>query len=425
VFGTDDAAPAPVDTVTVVFVGDDPDVVQTLHDAAARRHGAWDVHFIESGQAALALFGELPSVDVMAVHMHVSGLPVADLLTEVRRRSPHTVRVVASGRSDGESALDLIGIAHRVMPMPRDIELLFDLIEQIRSGVSTRLSEPVSALVGDIDRLPSPPAMFQRLAELIASDDWSIDDLAHEIAQDPALTGEILKLVNSSFYGAAERVTSVHRAITLVGVDLIRFIVLGDKMFQPSDDLETWIDLERLAHRSKAVALGTSALAVRDRASSTTASAAYLAGLVSEIGLLVLGRVPDICPTIAEPVNDSIHLGAERAIFGGDRFAVGAHLLTLWGFDRPVIDAVRQLSTGDIPRSGLPWYLAASRRLVVEQRFDPHDLASRQGTKPDLDEALDVLLDEADPDSTRPTSAIRTGGDPDRWPQPMQPAEVS
>ena len=134
--------------------------------------------------------------------------------------------------------------------------------------------------------------------------------------------------------------------------------------------------------------------------------------MVSEIGLLVLGRVPDISPSIAQPVNNAVYLGAERAIFGGDRFAVGAHLLTLWGFDTAVIDAVRRVPSDEVPRSGLPWYLVAARRLVVEQGFDPHELATRKGAKPELDDALASLLAEAEPIAL---SEMRMAGDPDRW----------
>ena len=61
------------------------------------------------------------------------------------------------------------------------------------------------------------------------------DGVAIEIAQDVALTGEILKLANSSFFGTTERVTSISRAISLVGADLIRFVVLGKKLFLRSD----------------------------------------------------------------------------------------------------------------------------------------------------------------------------------------------
>ncbi|MDJ0767709.1 MAG: HDOD domain-containing protein [Ilumatobacter sp.] len=384
-------------TATVVFVGSDPAVVEPMRAAMTRRQDVWDVHVVETGQAALALFDELPRVDVVATHVDVSALPVADLLDEVRRISPHTARVVLSGRSDRGVVLGLIGVAHQFVSVPVDIEVLVDLIDHVRSAASTTLRDPVRTLVGRVDHLPSPPAMFVRLGEMILAEDCSADLLANEIAQDVALTGEVLRLVNSSLYGMAERVTSVSRAITLVGLDLIRFVVLGNRLFQPDEDVDTWVDLDRLAGRSRAVALGARALAIRDRASSETSAVAYLTGVVSEIGLLVLGRVPDIAPSIAQPVNVSTYLGAERAIFGGDRFEVGAHLLTLWGFEQPVVDAVRQLSSDETPRAGgLPWYVAASRRLVVEQGFDPHDLASRAGSRHDLDDAIDELRHDAD-----------------------------
>jgi hypothetical protein len=69
-----------------------------------------------------------------------------------------------------------------------------------------------------------------------------------------------------------------------------------------------------------------------------------------------------------------------------------------------------------VPGAGLPWYLVAARRLVVEQGFDPHELASRAGTKPDLDDALEDLMDEVGqisvtrkPQSERATIRSLTG----------------
>lgn len=383
---------APV--ATAVFVGDDPAVVQTMRDAAQRRSGVWDVHFANSSEAAAAIVGELSSVDVLVANARVAGAPVADVLSMVRERSPHTARIILSAQSDRDAVLHLIGAAHQYLSVPVDVELLDEVIEHIRCAVGNELRDPVKTLIGQVDQLPSPPALFQRLSAMLASDNWSLVDVAGEIAQDVALTGEILKLANSSFFGTAERVTSIERAIAMVGMDLIRFAVLGSKLFQPNESLELWLDVDRLDQRSKAIAHATRALALRERLPADETAVAYLTGMVSEIGLLVMARIPDISPSIAQPVNVGTYPGAERAIFGGDRFEVGAHLLRLWGFHDTVIDAVGHLSDNSAPCNTLQWHLLAARRLVLDRGFDPHDLASPIGSRPDVDEALDHLHEQ-------------------------------
>ena len=199
----------------------------------------------------------------------------------------------------------------------------------------------------------------------------------------------MLKLVNSSFYGLSEHVASMERAIGLLGIDMTRFVVLSNGVFQRSAGFETWIDLDRLANRSQRVALMARVLAHRDGQSLETVSSAYLVGIVSEIGLLVMARLPDIPASIAAPVNVSTYLGAERAVFGGDRFEVGAHLLALWGFDQAVIDAVQRQSSGDsIEGTGLDWYLAAARHLVIDLSMDPAELVVDRS----VDEAVQQAL---------------------------------
>ena len=78
----------------------------------------------------------------------------------------------------------------------------------------------------------------------------------------------------------------------------------------------------------------------------------------------------------------------------GDRFVVGSHLLTLWGFDQEVIDAVRSLSDEASCRvGGLPWYVSSARQLVMGDGLDPLVLASPVGEHPEVDAAIDVLRD--------------------------------
>lgn len=251
------------------------------------------------------------------------------------------------------------------------------------------LRDPVRALIDQTDRLPSPPALFQQLIEMLESDRWTTESVANMLGTDVALTTEILRAVNSAAFGQFSTVNSVSRAVSLLGIDLIRTLVLGNKLFLPDDQLESWLDLEQLDRRCKSVASGAHALALRDNASSAVASTAYLTGMVNEVGLLVMARVPDIGATMATPLNTQTYPDVERALFGGDRFEVGGQLLRLWEFHPDVVEAIVQLNSPDVAETDdLPWYLYAARRLVLDEGFNPLDLAPPPGTIPEVDNAL-------------------------------------
>ncbi|MFK7918007.1 MAG: HDOD domain-containing protein [Ilumatobacter sp.] len=380
---------SPASPLTAVVVSADPMVVISAQ-AAMRLHAeVWNVLSVDSEERAIDLLNKLERVDIFIVYGDGSGM-AATVLERVRYFAPHTVRIALSDRANAAVMPQLAAIAHQILPMPLDAEVLGDLVGRMRSVTRSELCDPVRTLVGQAERLPSPPKMFQRLNEMLATDDWRVEDLAAEIETDAALTSELLKLVNSSFYGSGSRVRSVTRAISLIGIKLTRFIVLGNQLFVSSGGFDTWIDLERVATRSNAVARGARALAAREQASDDVVSSAYLSGLVSEIGLLVLARIPDIEPSIAAPVNSSVFLGAERVLFGGDRFEVGAELLALWGFDQDVVDAVARLSSEEPSQPGeLAWFLSSARQLIMEHGVDPDEL----GHPPRWDAEIDVLID--------------------------------
>ncbi len=254
------------------------------------------------------------------------------------------------------------------------------------------LHDPVRALIEQTDRLPSPPALFQQLIEMLETDRWTTDGVANMLGADVALTTEILRAVNSAAFGQFDNVNSVSRAVSLLGINLIRTLVLGNKLFLPDDQLQSWLDLEQLDRRCKSVALGAHALALRDKASSAVASTAYLTGMVNEVGLLVMARVPGIGAAMASPLNTQTYPDVERALFGGDRFEVGSHLLRLWKFHPDVLEAIGQLRSPDVAQADdLPWYLYAARRLVLHEGFNPVDLAAPPGAILAVDNALESV----------------------------------
>lgn len=384
---------------TIVVADGNPQAFTTALSGTIKRHKDWDLRFATGTAHALEQFDEMAHVDVVVANMgSIDGI---ELLTTVRKRSPKTARIILAGTNDSQDGWRSVGAAHHYLSDPVDVKEFERVITVVRNCSTTELHDPIRALISQVDHLPSPPALFLHIVDMLKSERWTVDDLANLLSSDVALTAEILKLVNSAYFGASSTISSVSHAVTLLGVDMIRTLVLANKLFQPHNDLKSWLDLDSLDRRCRAVASGAHALALRHNATPEVAQMTFLAGMVNEVGLLVMARVPNIGASMAAPLNNRVFLDVEQALFGGDRFVVGSHLLKLWGFHPNIIEAILQVKRPDVlDATGLPWYLYAARQLVLEHGFNPLDLAAPPGPNPAIDRALHAARLPADNNRT-------------------------
>jgi len=93
------------------------------------------------------------------------------------------------------------------------------------------LNPKLNAIIRRIDDLPTLPRTVFRITEMINNPRSSARDLAHVITDDQVLTARLLRLVNSSFYGFPQRITTITRAIVIIGFDAIRHLLLTTSVF--------------------------------------------------------------------------------------------------------------------------------------------------------------------------------------------------
>lgn len=376
---------------TIVFVDDEPNVLDGLRRATRRLRDRWDTHFADGAASALDLLERLPGVDVVVSDMRMPGIDGAELLVRVRERWPTVARIILSGQSDHDAVFRAIGPAHQYLAKPCDVDELARVIDRLGDTPCCPVADPIRTLIGQVDRLPAQPDQFRRLTEQLDSPTARLADIAAVIADDVALTAELLRLVNSAFFGTYGTVESAESAVSLLGVDVVRGVVLGCNLFDVPGGRAGWLDLSALGARSRAVATASRGLAIRRGASHATGASAFLAGMVSEIGLLVMSQL-DVEGSVAAALNRSVDLDLEAAVFGGHRFQVGHLLLGLWGFSPAVTGAVCGLSGTRIDDDDvLGWAVAAARRLVLDLGVDALALGDPRQPIPIVDEVLAQL----------------------------------
>ncbi len=82
-----------------------------------------------------------------------------------------------------------------------------------------------------MDQIPSLSVIVSRLIKVVNSSDSSAEDVADLIEKDPALTGKVLRLANSAFYGVPRSVSSVQSAVVILGFNTLKSIVLSASVF--------------------------------------------------------------------------------------------------------------------------------------------------------------------------------------------------
>lgn len=327
----------------ILFVDDEPKILVGLGHMLRKMRSEWDMAFVENGEKALAAIDREPFHAVIS-DMRMPGMDGAALLAEVRRRCPGAVRIILSGYSDEERVIKTVGPAHQYLAKPISADRL---VEAIRRSLALRRflgNAKLRQLVTGVETLPTPPVLFGRVVAELERPTASAASVAKIIADDPAMVAETLKLINSPFFGIADPVTDVAKAVRLLGFERIRGLVLQVGLFRHfSGNWSIAKLLDKVSAQSHNIGTLASAIARGEGLDGRTVEEAHCAGLLSQLGALVLlDDQPDGFRSAMEMRNaEGISFGeAQARVFGAAQAELGAYLLGLWGFPDPLVEAV-------------------------------------------------------------------------------------
>lgn len=195
---------------------------------------------------------------------------------------------------------------------------------------------PLSSLdtiIARIDDLPTLPKTVLRISELVNNPKSSARDLARVITDDQVLTARLLKLVNSSFYGFPQKISTVTNAIVLLGFDAIRNLLLTTTVFDLfyQRDPERRQRQEKLWEHSLGCAVGSKVIAGFTQ--NDKVEELFVAGLLHDIGKIVemvylKEEIDDIANLVAR--EKILMLTAEERILGYTHAEVGELLAQRW-----------------------------------------------------------------------------------------------
>ncbi|HVV71905.1 MAG TPA: response regulator [Verrucomicrobiae bacterium] len=328
---------------TMLFVDDEPRVLQGLQRQLRTMRHEWDMHFVESGPKALEFLAGTP-VQVIVTDMMMPGMDGAQLLAEVVSRYPDTVRLILSGHADREAVLRLVGPAHQYLSKPCNPDELRAAIQRSLSMRGLLSNDKLKQVVSRIPCLPSLPSLHAELTAELRSEDPSLEKVSEIISKDIGMATKVLQIANSAFFGLSQPAADVHEAVLYLGLSTIRALVLSVQVFsQFNPNAVRGFSIDALMHHCWRVSSFGRRIAHAEHCQPKLDDQCFLAGLLHDIGHLILaaGLPEEYSRVLSVATTDEAGFcDAERAEFGATHAEVGAYLLGLWGLPAPIVEAV-------------------------------------------------------------------------------------
>jgi HD-like signal output (HDOD) protein len=200
----------------------------------------------------------------------------------------------------------------------------------------------LKSLVDQPNKLPTIPKVAQKLIESFSSEDVTIDEIARQLAADPALSAKLLRLANSAYFHVSRTIGSVDDALRMLGFVMVRNLVLGNGMAAAFRNTPG-IDLKQFWRYNLYTACASRWLATHAEANGDMV---FTLGLMHGIGQLQMhAGIPEAMAPLDKQMNvlDAGRAELEKKALGFHYGEVSAELAKIWNFPQSLIDALRDI----------------------------------------------------------------------------------
>jgi len=211
-----------------------------------------------------------------------------------------------------------------------------------------------------------PDACF-KIKSLMEDEDSTIEDFANVISIDPSLTSRLLRIANSAIYSFPGEISTISRAITIIGTQAIYNMMLVDVSATAFKHFSNQaIDLKRFWRMSVYCGLATKNLAIK--AGVRDIERLFVAGLLQNFGELIVASIsPELAQKCEKYSIENLPWALQKKVLGFTYTDVSAELLKLWQIPEKIIIPIRhynEASSDQINKDVKILYLASRLALV-------------------------------------------------------------
>lgn len=214
----------------------------------------------------------------------------------------------------------------------------------------------VSNIVKSIDNLDPVSPIAINVMGILEDQDHSVKDIAGLVLQDPSLAANLLRVVNSAYYGLKVKVSTIQDAITLLGARQIAEMILMHSVSQTykGESCEGYM-LESGELWQNALVSAFLAKKIAEQAAHDNPARIFTAALVRDIGKILLSQhvasAQSEIKTLVQEKRMTFN-EAEMEVLGIDHAQLGAMVAENWNFPEPIVNIIRDHHNGGISASG-------------------------------------------------------------------------
>lgn len=326
----------------ILFIENNQQIIKELIQNVIPLQEQWDIFFAETGDRALQILAE-NSIDFVFSSPSIVSTNGENILSEIRKIFPETIRFALVPNLEHQTIAKISQHVHQFITPPYSTEHIRERIERT-NNLQKHLKNPALVeLVKNTTVLPSLPEIYIQIEQETLKPDFSLQKIAALISKDPNLTAKILQIVNSAFFGVQREITNISFALTFLGVNIVKSLIFYIHLF--SDFKVTQENrkyLEEIWKHSLIVASNTYHLAQKYMQNKYEIEMAYTAGVLHDVGKLVLLNTYNYPQNIQLLVEKKMidNVEAELEVYSCTHSDIGAYLLGLWGFPLSIVEAV-------------------------------------------------------------------------------------
>lgn len=242
----------------------------------------------------------------------------------------------------------------------------------------------IHQLLNSLNEVPAMPNVIKHALNIMKDPESSTKELAKIISYDQSLSTKVLTLVNSAYYGFSQQITSISRALALIGMSKAKNIIITvamRPMLISQGDKELWQHSIKTAVGCEYIANYLKLMDVDE---------AFVIGFLHDLGKIVLNlKDAKLC----EKVKDMAKYGsdiieAEHAFFGTDHQQMGGLLAKKWQLPIVITNAVKYHHDPNLSSMPVPCTLVYLVDKLVQDNWDPDSL------KEDVMKNLKMKIDQ-------------------------------
>lgn len=325
----------------LLFIDVDVGWFQTAERELLRLEPKWGCQSVGTIEQAVAAL-EKESYHALVLSAALANVPA--LNTVLASQAPALVRIVLCSGNDRAETARWNAAGLHPLPLTTDGANLAAQINRIARVQEWLTDAGMKKLLAQCRKLPAMPKLYSQVTAELASPNGSIDVVAQHIAQDPVMTAKLLQVVNSAFFALGREVANATEAVMFLGAERTRSLILLAGVFTQFDNVKCpGFSTEQIWNHSLQVGNLARTVAMAETKDAKIAEAAFTAGLVHDMGKLILAaNVPAMCQAV-EQIHTNKQVSqreAELQMLGTTHAELAACLMGNWALPLPVLEAV-------------------------------------------------------------------------------------